>query len=85
MGSVGPAPQGSDPVARFLGNNPMMDSPRAFANWSVCFFSRTARNSITGRRGCQLNLRPVQGNRILIWSENQAADLTSDRFEKTDF
>jgi hypothetical protein len=32
-----------------------------------------------------MNSMMPQGNRILIWSENQAADLTSEQLKKTDF
>ena len=31
---------------------------------------------------CRLYRLLPQGNRILIWSENQAADLTSERLKK---
>jgi hypothetical protein len=32
-----------------------------------------------------MNSMMPQGNRILIWSEKQAANFTPDRFEITDF
>ena len=41
--------------------------------------------AVDGANRHDMKLVRAQGNRILIWSEKQAANFTPDRFEITDF